>query len=256
MTDSFCSSISAARECAALTPLILLGGTLCDQALWTPMLDADPALRASTMPMSYAGHTSAADAARALLHQLPTRFAVLGFSLGGFVALELAAQAPERIAGLALVASNARADAPDNAPVRRAAVGAAHEAGLARFVETSLWPLYVASHRRDDAVLAATIGAMAVRVGLEAFTDQVEIAVTRADSRPRLAAIHAPALIVSGDEDVLNPEDRQRELADGLPAAQWHVCERTGHFVPLEAPAQLSRAVSEWLSRIEVRPGA
>lgn len=220
------------------------------------MLDADPALRASAMLMSYAGQTSAADTARALLHRLPTRFAVLGFSLGGFVALELAAQAPERVAGLALVASNARADAPEHAPTRRAAVGAARDAGLARFVETSLWPQYVASHRRDDAVLAATIGEMAARVGLEAFADQVEIAVTRADSRPRLAAIRVPALIVSGDEDVLNPEDRQHELANGLPDAHWHVCARTGHFVPLEAPAQLGRVVRKWLARIEAGPKA
>ncbi|MFM0653583.1 alpha/beta fold hydrolase [Paraburkholderia sediminicola] len=256
MTHSSCPTGSATQENAAPTPLVLLGGTLCDHALWAPMLDADPGLRPVALPTPYADHKSAADATRALLHQLPARFAVLGFSLGGFVALELAAQAPERIAGLALVASNARADTPDNAPVRRAAFGAAREAGLARFVETTLWPQYVASHRRDDAALAATIGGMAVRVGLEAFADQVDIALTRVDSRPRLPAIRVPALIVSGDEDVLNPEDRQHELADGLPDAHWHVCARTGHFVPLEAPAQLGRVVREWLARIEGKRSA
>ncbi len=214
------------------------------------MLDADPALSATALPKSYAGHRNAAAAARALLRQLPPRVAVLGFSLGGFVALELAAQAPERVAGLALVASNARADAPDNAPLRRATVDAAREAGLAHFVATTLWPQYVASYRRDDAALAATIGEMAARVGLEGFADQVEIAITRADSRPRLPKFSVPTLIVSGDEDALNPEDRQRELADGLPNSQWHVCARTGHFVPLEAPAQLGHAVRNWLARL------
>lgn len=188
--------------------------------------------------------------AAALLRTAPARFALVGFSLGGIVALEMAAQAPGRVAGLALVAANARPDPPDNAARRRAAVAAAVRDGVALHVARDLWPMYVAAaHSRDDA-LRGLVCDMAERLGAGAYAEQAEIAIDRADSRPRLGTIDVPALIVSGAEDALNPPDRQRELASGIPDAVWVELPNTGHMVPLEAPVELAEAILAWLARV------
>ncbi|WP_322012726.1 alpha/beta hydrolase [Paraburkholderia sp. J12] len=243
---------TSARDTAATRPaIVLLPGTLCDNALWEPMLGARPALRARAIALSYAGARSAREAASALLPHLPARFAVLGFSLGGFVALELAHAAPERVAGLALVATNARPDLADNAARRRAAVATARERGLGNYVREKLWAQYVAPSRLHDDALAAPILAMAARTGFGTFEAQTEIAISRADSLPRLAAMRMPSLIVSGRHDVINPADRQQELHAGLPGSVWRVCETAGHFVPLEAPAELANFVETWLARVD-----
>lgn len=241
-----------ARDTAATRPaIVLLPGTLCDNALWEPMLGARPALRARVIALSYAGARSAREAAHALLPHLPARFAVLGFSLGGFVALELAHAAPERVAGLALVASNARADVAGHAARRRAIVVTAREHGLGNYVREQLWAQYVAPSRLHDDALAASILAMAVRTGIDTFEAQTEIAISRTESLTRLAAMRMPSLIVSGGSDGINPADRQQELHAGLHGSTWCVCETAGHFVPLEAPAELAECVEAWLARVD-----
>ncbi|WP_250514674.1 alpha/beta hydrolase [Caballeronia sp. INDeC2] len=247
--------MSTARDnmasCAAHPALVLLPGTLCDDALWEPMLEARPKLRARAAAQSYAGERTVREAAHSLLQRLPSRFAVLGFSLGGLVALELAHAAPERVLGLALVATNARPDVAGNAQHRRAAVKAARESGLGNYVREMLWTQYVAPSRLCDDALAAYIVAMAERVGLDMFDAQTEIAIARADSRPRLAAMRMPSLIVSGRHDVINPADRQSEMSAGLRDSEWRVCDTAGHFVPLEAPAELAVSVEAWLARVD-----
>lgn len=231
-------------------PLVLLGGTLCDEALWQPMLRAQPRLAARARIAAYTRHASAQDAARDLLRGLPGRFAVAGFSLGGFVALALQAQAPERVAGLSLIATNARADPPANAAMREQALEDAAREGLSAYVRRALWPSYVAPQRLHDAALQADIVSMAERAGLATFRRQVQIARSRPDSVPRLGQVRVPALIVSGDDDVLNPADRQREMAQGIAGARWVALPAVGHFVPLEAPAVLGAALQEWLDSV------
>lgn len=227
-------------------PLVLIGGTLCDEALWQPMLHAAPALAAHARILAYSRYRSAQEAVRDLLPDLPGRFAVAGFSLGGFLALEMMAQAPERVAGLALIATNARADAPANAQARRQAAVDAKREGVAAYVRRVLWPSYVAPGRLDDDALMSCILAMARRVGADTFGRQADIAVLRADSLPRLADVRVPTLIVSGEADLLNPADRQQEMADRMPDARWVRLPQVGHFVPLEAPAALAAAVRQW----------
>lgn len=112
-------------------PLVLLPGTLCDARLFAPVLERLP--RVATLLPSLVGATTAPDMAKKLLAELPDRFVLAGFSLGGIVALEMVAQAPERIAGLALLDTTARPDPEANHRVRRSAAEAARRDGTAGY---------------------------------------------------------------------------------------------------------------------------
>ena len=105
-------------------PLLLLPGTLCDSRVFAPLLDRLSDRVAVVKVL--AGETDVRSMATRILADAPPRFALLGFSLGGIVALEMAALAPERVVGLALIASNARDVRPEfHADRRREAAEAA-----------------------------------------------------------------------------------------------------------------------------------
>lgn len=128
----------------------------------------------------------------------------------------MVAQAPDRVLGLALVASNARPDPPENAASRRAAVDRARSAGIEAHVRAELLCRYFGSAHAQDIALHDLVCRMAVDTGIDAYLAQSEIASNQADSRPRLRAIGRPTLVVGGDEDGINPPDRQEEMARWL----------------------------------------
>jgi predicted ester cyclase/predicted alpha/beta hydrolase family esterase len=186
-----------------------------------------------------------------VLRDAPKRFAIVGFSLGGILALEIATRAPERVVGLALLDANAR-DVPREMHAARRAI-LANAASHAELVGETLWPSYVAPSRAGDGALQSLIVAMADRAPEGAAVRQTELALSRVDSRPRLAALTMPALVLAGAEDVISPPEVQRELAGGLPDVQFVLIPKAGHFAPLEAPDACADAVRAWLVRVDAQ---
>ena len=165
-------------------PLLLLPGTACDERLFAPLLAELDHYDIRVLPMT--GATTTPELAARLLEMAPERFALLGFSLGGIVALEMAAQTPERIERLALIDTTA---APDtNSDARRAASEKARGHGMASYILES-WEKLVSPVNVGDEKLRAAIVAMAVDAGADVLAEQSEMAIHRADSRQRLGAI-------------------------------------------------------------------
>ena len=112
--------------------LICLGGTLCDERVFAPLLERLPH---PASIWSYAQHNRVSDAAAALVASEPAGFVALGFSLGGFVALEALRIAPDNVAAVILLSGNAFPDNPANADARQNDVASGREMGLRAFVE-------------------------------------------------------------------------------------------------------------------------
>lgn len=225
-------------------PLLLLAGTACDARLFAPMSACLGLANVQVVEMKGAG--SAPEMARLVLEEAPERFSLLGFSLGGIVALEIAAQAPERIARLALVNTTARPDPEANARTRRDAVAKARRAGMDGYVLDG-WSDLVSPANAGNATLKALMVDMARANGAEALAEQAEIAINRADSRPRLAAIGMPTLVLAGEDERVCPIEVHREIEAGIPGAQFFTIPQAGHFAPLENPAALARHIRDWL---------
>lgn len=223
-------------------PLLLLPGTVCDERLFAPLVAAldHPDMR--VLPMTGARSTPAL--AANLLAVAPERFALLGFSLGGIVALEMAAQAPERIERLALVDTTPAPDA--NAEARWDAVEEARRGGMESYILDS-WVRLVSPVNANNERLRATIVAMAVDAGAEVLAEQSEVAIHRADSRARLGAIAVPTLILAGEDEQVCGLDVHEQLAAGIAGARYFTIPKAGHFSPLENPAAVARHVCDWL---------
>jgi len=200
-------------------------------------------------PETVADHTrddSMAAIARRILADAPPRFALAGLSMGGYVAFEIVRQAPERVARLALLSTSARLDPPEITERRRRQIALAQE-GRFRDVADMQFRLLVHRSRLDDEGLQTLVRLMADETGAEAFVRQQTAIIGRADSRPDLARIACPTLVVVGDGDELIAPENSVEIAGGIPGARLVTIAACGHLSTLERPAQVTAALGEWL---------
>ncbi len=235
-------------QAAMMTPLVLLPGTLCDGRVFAPLVAQLHGHACEVLPMT--GAETAAGLAEAILAAAPARFVLVGFSLGGIVALEIAATSPERVAGLVLIASTARASPAGSAQQRRADVVRARAIGMAEFVLERLWPRYVAAGALGDGHLRGLVVDMAESLGADALHSQTEVAIERSDSRMRLRSLPMPVLAICGAEDVVCPPELHREIQAAARDATLCVVPDAGHLVLLEAPAIVAGCLLSWLGRI------
>jgi len=202
-------------------------------------------------PVTVADHTrddSCGAIVRRMLASAPPRFALVGLSMGGYLCFEVMRQAPGRVARLALLDTSARPDTPEQSAARRAQLAQAAAGGFAAVVESQFERL-VHPARRADAALRETNRLMAGDVGVDAFARQQAALIARPDSRPTLATIDCPTLVLVGAEDQLTPPERAQEIADGIRGAQLVTVPDCGHLSTLEQPHAVTRALLGWLGR-------
>lgn len=189
---------------------------------------------------------SIAGLARDALKEAPgDRFALAGHSMGGYVALEVMRQAPQRVERLALLNTNARPDSAESAENRKRLIALAGKDFPA--VVQTLMQRVVAKEALADPGITGTIGAMALAVGKDAFVRQQTAIMARADSRPGLRAIACPTLVVAARDDAIMPLELLEEIARGIPKATLAVIERSGHTPSLERPEELTDLLVSWL---------
>lgn len=221
-------------------PLVLLPGTLCDARQWRPAADILTPRQIQFGDLTL--DDSIAAMARRVLTVAPDRFALAGFSMGGIVALEIERQAPERVAALGLVCATAR---PDGQADRAALVAEARRGGL-REVMARLAQTYFEDSPPPD--LAALVEAMAMDLGPEVFARQSAALAARPDSRPLLAAVRAPTVVICAQADRVVPDDRAQELATGVRGARLVRLPACGHMLPFEQPHALAAAIETWVT--------
>ncbi len=226
--------------------LLLLPGLLCDEALWAPQAEALADVAECRIADLSRDDSVAAMAGRAL-DGLPERFAVAGLSMGGYVALELIATVPRRIERLALLDTSGRADTPEQSRRRRGLIQLA-DRGEFKGVTPRLLPMLIHPARVGDAALTSVVMEMAERIGKDAFLRQQKAIMGRPDRRPLLAKIHAPTLVVCGNEDALTPVELSRELASGIATSRLTVVPDCGHLSTLERPEPTTAAMRRWLA--------
>jgi pimeloyl-ACP methyl ester carboxylesterase len=225
---------------------ILVPGLLCSPRLYEPVLPA----------LWHHGPVTIADTRRddglpamaeRILASVSGPFALAGVSMGGYVALEVVRQAPERVRALALLSTSARPDTPEQTAARRQQVELARDGGFDDVVAAA-FPRIVDRANADDERLRSICRAMADEVGPDAFARQQEAIVSRPDSRPLLATIACPTLVVHGTGDGLIDPENGRELAAGIPRSHLELLDRCGHSPTLERPEATAAALAALLA--------
>jgi pimeloyl-ACP methyl ester carboxylesterase len=232
------------------TDLLLLPGLLCDGAVFEPMLPALSAHAQCRVPEYHDERSLAAMADRAL-RDAPERFALLGHSMGGRVALEILRAAPQRVERVALLDTGYQPRAQGEAGAReRAERLALLELARAEGMRAMGWrwlQRMVHPDRLEDGPLIDAILDMVARRNVVEYAAQVQALLARPDARDVLAAIAVPALVLCGQDDAWSPLARHEEMAARIAGAQLAVIERCGHMCTMEQPEAVAESVIAWL---------
>jgi pimeloyl-ACP methyl ester carboxylesterase len=226
-------------------PILLVPGLVSSPRIYAPVVPALWRLG----PVTVANHIrddNIGAIARRILAEAPPRFALAGHSMGGYIAFEIMRQAPERVAKLALINTQARPDTPE-ATTRRRSQMARAQAGEYRAILDELFAIFVHPSRRDNADLRQLVHDMGDDVGVDAFVRQQTAIMGRPDSRPILAWIKCPTLVLTGDEDNTIPNSLSVEMADGIHGAKLVILSHCGHLPQAEQPQATADALVEWM---------
>lgn len=232
--------------------LLLIPGMLNTPAVWAkvvPLLSDVAEVRILNVQTQTSIGDMATDAL-ALLHDVPAEqpIVVCGFSMGGFVTIELIAARAHKIRAACLLSTSGRPEFAENAAQREKTIAALARdfdkttLGIARFCTGP------AGHQ--DAVLMDEILATMRAVGPDAAIVQNRAIMARGDHRAALARLNMPVLVLCGKDDLVTPPECSEELAALIPSAQLKWIEGTGHMVPMEQPAALADHLKKFMAHV------
>lgn len=224
--------------------LVLLPGFMCDRDLWTDMVPDLERLGALHYGNVYEDDTLEG-MARRVLDSAPERFVLVGFSMGGFVARVLTLMAPERVRGVAFIASSARGYSDEETARRKAGYRPGDQPPRAAGAVSTAMGLH--PDREKDPVLLDRLRGMQRRLGPEVRKRQA--ALVRRDGYADLKRIACPALVVACRQDRLRNFTETERMAKHLPHARFEVLEDCGHMAPLERPRELTALLAGWIDR-------
>ncbi|MBT6110336.1 MAG: alpha/beta fold hydrolase [Rhodospirillales bacterium] len=228
--------------------VVFLPGLLDDRAMWAHQVNG-LSNSANPVMLDLVDHGSVSESAEWVLQNSPETFALVGFSMGGYVAFEILRQASHRVSKLALVSTSARADTADRIAEREQLIARAEAGDYASMVD-ELIPRVLHPSRADDHALIGTIREMALRIGYEAFVRQLRVIMSRPDSRMDLAGISCPTIVVVGREDVLTPPELSEEMAAGIEDSELVLINDCNHYTPMERPELVTNALHRWLVNV------
>lgn len=232
-------------------PLVCLHGAGGSAALWTQLQAASHGAR-PVYALDLPGHGRSdpldgaitidayAGAVRRFCDAAGLGRAVfVGHSMGGAIALRLALDASDRVAGLVLVATGARLRV---APEVLSALASDLDAAVERICRLCYGP------GTPPDLLARGVAEM--RRTPPGMLEEDFRACDRFDVRDRLGEIEAQALVLVGEQDVMTPPRYATYLGDHLPGAEVQVFPGAGHMLPVEAPGPLAVSVTAFVSRL------
>jgi pimeloyl-ACP methyl ester carboxylesterase len=233
--------------------LILLPGMLCDRVYYeSQLLDLQRVAKVSVA--EYPNTSTISEMAQLVLRTAPERFAVAGHSMGGRVAQELTAIAPERVIGLGLFGTDYRGFGSEEErsaeEVRRLGwLELIDRQGFHHFAQQ--WaPRLVAPGRQTQHRLISRIVQMAERLGRTALDAHCRAGLSRVDYTSLLPRIETPTLVMTGSEDIVRPPELHRDIAKRIPNARLAIIEGAGHMMSMEDPEAVTAQMLPWLASL------
>lgn len=224
----------------------MVSGLNCSARVYIPQL---PALW-QFGPVQIADHrrgSTMTEIARSILERAPQQFALVGFSMGGYISLEILRQARDRVIKVALIDTAAAADRPDQTEKRLKNIAMTRE-GRAAEREEAIWPLMVHESRLNDESIRNVVREMHKETGSEIYINQQTAIQGRADSRPLLKDLDMKTLIVVGDSDQITPPDASKEMHELIRGSKLDIIPNCGHMSTLERPDRVTKLLVEWLA--------
>lgn len=227
--------------------LLLVPGMLNDARIWSEVaarLEDVAQVRVANVLKQ----NSLADMARdawGLLASSPldTPFVLAGFSMGGYVVMEMLSQSSRPLHGVAFLSTSARPESPDGMAGRQKTIEAM-QTDFPKVVEGILkWSTYQASE-----ALRQELRQMMLDVGNEVAIRQTRAIMARSDHRAMLGRLTCPVRLLCGQLDRVTPPELIQELSSLIPHAPCQIVENSGHMLPRENADQVAHHLRQMLA--------
>ena len=172
----------------------------------------------------------------------------IGLSMGGYVSLEIARLAPQRLRAIVAMDSNATTDSPERKAERKRLIEMS-SIGKFRGVTKTLLPQFIAEANLDDETITRPIMDMAEEVGRDNFLSQQEAIMERRDQMDTLKGLDCPGVFIVGSEDTPFVEP-VRAMAEAIPNARYSVIDGAGHLPTLEDPDAVNAVLEDFLDSV------
>ena len=229
-------------------PWLLLHGINNTPAIWAPISAAISCATTTNAPFLPA--VADTDAIAASLWQTqeqdePGKCVVLvGHSFGGYIALAMLEQHPERVGGIVLINSHTRQDSEAVRLVREQTANAAENGGYAALVDAVKERVYHATHV-DDPTLNEQRADHAQEYGPLRFAAHQRACAKRPDRSQSLKEFPGPKLVLAAEEDLVIATDQQQSMAYDC-GATFQIIAKAGHMLPAEQPTGVADAINAW----------
>ena len=231
-------------------PVVLLHAFPMSGAMWEPQIASLSSFRILIPDLRGFGATPLTSpwlvehAAADVLESFEGKAVFAGLSMGGYVALQIAALAPERVKALVLCDTRAEPDANENKAKRAAAIDFVRKNGVDAF----LGPFLKDAVAVSDAM--PFLRGVAAKSSPEAVMAALAALAARPDAVPGLSKITAPTTMLVGALDKITPLPLSEAMRTRIPGAELHIIPGAGHFSNAENPAAFNERLLSFLKRL------
>lgn len=185
------------------------------------------------------------DIAEQLIETLPKKFTLIGFSLGGYIALELMQRIPHQVDKLILINSAAKTLSEKGQIERERSIELINN-GKFDFLINLIFKNSVHDKNKHHELLPL-LKSMALEVGAKRYLEQLTAMVNKPDHSDLLTTIECPTLLIASKNDKVMPPERSEHMAENIKNSQLIYVENCGHMAPLEQPDRINQILSEWV---------
>lgn len=239
--------------------LVLVHGHPFDRSMWRPQVALARDLGWRVVAADLRGYgestvvpgvtplsTFAEDVAALADHLGIGRFVLGGLSMGGQIVLECVRQFPERLRGLVLADTFARAETPDGRKARNDMADRLLREGMAGYADEVRWKMVA----RANPDVAEYVSRMMHAAPPEGAAAALRGRAERPDYTPVLADITVPTLVVVGAEDEFTPVTDAEYLHERIAGSTLVVVDGAAHLPNLERPAEFGAALTTLLAAV------
>ncbi|AOU64444.1 alpha/beta fold hydrolase [Legionella pneumophila] len=175
----------------------------------------------------------------------PKHFTLIGFSMGGYVALELYRLIPDRIEKLILINSAAKLVSEKGQLERERSLDLMNK-GKFDFLIKLIFKNSIFDKQKHNELLPLA-QKMAMEVGVENYKHQLNAILNKPDHSTLLSSIECPTLLIASKEDNVMPPERSVHMAKNIKHSKLIYIEQCGHMAMLEQPEKMNQILNDWL---------
>ena len=219
---------------------------MCNKNIWDAQISILKKKYSVSIP-SLKNIATVDDAVQKIINKNKKKISVIGFSMGGFIAIKLAIEYPEILDKLVLIGTNARDISQKRKLLLEKSLTTLNKNNFAKLFYQKNYSSYFSDKDLKNTSYQNTVYSMAKQLGYKTFLDQTNLILKRPNQLNKLNKIVSKTLIIRGKNDKLSSNSMNNELNKKIKYSVYKEIKNSSHFVMLEKPKIFNKIVTNFL---------